>query len=145
MVSIFSYILAQLKISAKLIRNFREIDVVIFLLSKTLIFPTLVAFFLHKKIIIIATGSDTGAVKSVYGGLLYGIGGAIFYNIVKILEESDYALADRIGIAMESESIISHFGLHKHKDKIFPFGAYFLDPNLDIKKRFQKEKILLDM
>lgn len=35
---------------------------------------------------------------------------------------------------MESESIISHFGLHKHKDKIFPFGAYFLDPNFDIKK-----------
>ena len=49
LVSIFRYILAQLKISAKLIRNFREINVVLFLLSKTLIFPTLVAFFLNKK------------------------------------------------------------------------------------------------
>lgn len=132
-------ILIQLRVCLNLLKISKNIDIVIFYIgARTYLLPLLLAKVLGVKTIVIVAGSSPRVTRKLYTEMLFGIGGKIISRFSGVLEKLTYSFSDRIGIAIESESIIHQFGLHKYRSKILPFGAYFLDSNFKIKKRFSE-------
>ena len=143
LVRIVRYVLAQMKVSVNLMKISKNIELVIlFLGGSALILPMLTAKLLKKKVIIVVSESVSKDVERMYSNKLFGTGGFIFYHIMRILEEINYMLSNRI--VLYSKAIIHSYGLERYKDKILPFGARFVDGNLfKIKKGINERKILI--
>ncbi|MCK4454616.1 glycosyltransferase family 4 protein, partial [Candidatus Parcubacteria bacterium] len=140
---IFKQILIQLKISVSLIKNFKNVDVIIFYVGAgPYLLPMLSSKLLRKRTVVIATGFNAITTEKLYGERLFGMG-IIFSKISKVLEKTNYALSDQIGMAMESK-IINFPELEKYKNKISQFGSYFLNDNLfKIKKQLSERRNII--
>lgn len=141
LISSLKFILAQLKISANLIKISKRIEVVIFFVGGTsLVFPLLSAFLLRKNIITVVTASDSK--KTGYSETLYGLSKKFFSIILKVLEKANYMLSNQI--VLYSESLVNQLGLEKYKNKISTSGARFVDANLfKVKKNLDERAILV--
>jgi glycosyltransferase involved in cell wall biosynthesis len=125
----FKYILTQLRISLKLIKISKNVDIVIFFVGgMALLLPMLSAKLMRKKVVLIATGSGSESAKRIYDKRLFGTGGFIFSHILGILEKINYNLTDKI--VVYSEGLVYQLGLERYKDKILPRGARFVDTEL---------------
>ena len=125
------YIFEQLKTTFNLIKISKDIDIVIFHIGTGIaLLPILTAKLVGKRTIKVATGSSSKAVKE-NNKALFGLGKIIFPFIFRILEKINYALADQIivDINVESENLISQFGLEKYRNKISFGGALPVDVN----------------
>lgn len=140
LVRIVRYVLAQMKVSVNLMKISKNIELVIlFLGGSALILPMLTAKLLKKKVILVVSESVSKDVERMYSNKLFGTGGFIFYHIMRILEEINYMLSDRI--VLYSKSIIYSHDLERYTDKILPFGVRFVDIDLfKIKKRISERK-----
>ena len=141
LLKILKYLINQIKISFVLIKISKDIDVVIFFLGSLLTLPIIMAKLLRKKVVVIATGSDSKTIMKQHEKLFYM--GKILFSISKILEKINYNLSDMIGITMESESIIHFMGLEKYRAKIVPLGSYFLGSDFKINKKMNERKNII--
>jgi glycosyltransferase involved in cell wall biosynthesis len=127
---ILKYIYIQLKISYKLAKITKNVDMWIFFIGGTsLLFPMLTAKLLRKDVVLAFAGSPIQTLISANDNLS---------KPVEILSTINYILSDRIGIAIKSESLIRFCGLEKYRTKIVPMGSYYLNTNLKIKKRLNE-------
>jgi glycosyltransferase involved in cell wall biosynthesis len=115
-----NYLIEQIKVSMKIAKLPRDVDIVIFYIGANFyIFGNLIAKLLKKKTVIIVTGSAACA-KNIYGNNVFPV-------IMIALEKFAYNLTDHI--IVESKSIISQLGLKRYKKKIILGGSFF-DTNL---------------
>ena len=122
----FKYILTQLRISHKLIKIYKNVDIVIFFVGgMALLLPMLSAKLLRKRVVLIATGSGSECTKRTYNERFFGMGGFIFPLIIKVLEKIDYNLSDRIVVL--SDSLIRELGLSRYRYKIYISSDIFID------------------
>ncbi|MGB7533085.1 MAG: glycosyltransferase family 4 protein [Halobacteriota archaeon] len=138
LVRVLRYILTQLKLSINLIKISKKIyTVILFLDGPTLVLPMIAAKLLKKKTMIVVTGAASKNVEKFYGKKLLGMGGYVFSRILHVFERINCMLSDRIVL----ESIIHSHGLERYNNKIFPFGARFVDVNLfKIKKSIDERE-----
>ena len=136
----FKVIIIQLKMCWILTKISKDIDAVIFYVGGANLFPpVLMAKILRKWVITLAIGTGVST-KEVANKL--STGGA-FFTMFRILESANFSLSDRIGIAMESESLMRFFDLEKYRTKIITVGYYYLDTNLKIKKRLNERENII--
>jgi glycosyltransferase involved in cell wall biosynthesis len=119
LVRIISYLNFEFKTTYTFIKNSKNIDVLFFsITSGSLVLPQLVSKLLFKKNIYYTGGSTYECTK-------YGMGGNLFPLVARVLEDINYKLSD--GIITEGESQIDQLRLHKYKNKVFPYGATYVD------------------
>jgi glycosyltransferase involved in cell wall biosynthesis len=106
-------LLLQLAISRELIRLRRKIQRV-FIMSGTLLLPTLTARILGKSPVLIGVASESRNVK---------LRSTFQYCVIKVLESVTHRLATRI--VVESPNVASFMKLDKCKSKVIPEGALF--------------------
>jgi glycosyltransferase involved in cell wall biosynthesis len=113
----------QLRKSIEIVKLFRsqKIDLVIFFIGGSLLFPIIVAKLCRKKIIIVATGSPSKS-AAAQPGLL----GIVFSKTFKVVEAIGFSLANYISV--ESKSVMKFMNLDKYKSKIVSnFGTRYVD------------------
>ena len=85
---ILKYIYAQLKISYKLLKITRDVDIWIFFIGgDTLVFPMLAAKVLRRKVILASAGNSTEVLRCVKDNM---------YKPLGILLKINYRLSDKI-------------------------------------------------
>ena len=120
---------AQLMTSYYLVKASRRFDIAFFFLGgRVLILPVLIAKLLQKKIVVVATGSSSGATWGTYVNKFFGLGKSLVPKAAKILERLCFSLADQV--AVESPSAIDFLELGKYKSKLVINGARYKDTNL---------------
>jgi len=131
---ILRYIHTQLRISYKLGKISRNIDIWIFFLGgDTLLLPMLTAKLLTKKVILASAGSALQSSMSANDNLS---------NQVKILEHINRSLSDRI--ILYSPNLIEEWNLEKYRTKILIAHKHFLDfDKFRIKKEFDERENLV--
>ena len=140
----FKQMLIQLRACINILKISKNIDLAIFYLgARTYLLSLLLAKMLGIKTIVIVAGSAPQITRQTYAEMLFGIGGKIISRVSGVLEKFNYTLSDRIGIAMESESIIHQLGLQRYRSKISPFGSYYLDYNFKMKKKFSERENII--
>lgn len=124
---IIRYISTQLKISFKLLKISKNVDIWIFFIGgNILILPLLISKFLKKKVIMIYAGSSFQSMTS---------SGSSYSMPVNILENINGYLSDNI--IVYSQTLIKEWGLEKYKNKIFIAPRHFLNQEeFNIKKKF---------
>jgi len=131
---IFRYIYTQLRISYKLARIEKNIDIWIFFLgAETLLLPMLTAKLLRGKVILVPAGSASQIFEYTNDNLS---------KQIKILEQINRTLANRIIIY--SPNLIKEWDLEKYRDKICVTHEHFLDFNkFKIKNKFDERKSVI--
>ena len=131
-------ILTQAEIGLQLSRISRSIDTVIFFTGMLQFWlPVLVAKTLRKRIILIATGSASRNARAAYQGK--PVRSFILPRLYRLIEKLNFAFADQI--VVESEGVITYFGLEKYQEKIYPKGALPVDTTLfRVKKEYGERK-----
>ena len=126
---ILRYIYTQLRISYKLARVAKKVDLWIFFISgNTLLLPMLTAKLLREKVVLASTGNTIEALRCANDNL---------YKPIEILSKINYILSDRIIIY--SKSIINDLNLEKYRNKICIAHKHFLDfETFKIKKQLDK-------
>ncbi|MGB8217139.1 MAG: glycosyltransferase family 4 protein [Candidatus Methanoperedens sp.] len=135
LISIFRFLLTQLKICFNLYKISRDIDIVILYTGvKPFVLPILCSKLFRKKTVICSTGVIT---KRGLAEL-----GLLSYYIFKVLEEINFLLVDRI--AVESPIAIDLMGLNRFRKKIIVTSAMYIDTNIfKITKDISKRKNLV--
>lgn len=140
------YIFDQLKTTFNLIKISKNIDIVLFHIGTGIdVLSVLTAKLRGKRIIRFATGSSSKSVR-VSSGRLFGMDRNIFPFSFKILEKINYRLSDQIivDINVESENLISQFGLEKYRHKVTFGGALPLNINsFRINKKLKNRKNII--
>lgn len=127
---ITNYIYTQLKISYKLMRTSRNVDVYFFLMGINLLIPMLAAKLLRKKVILFVTESGVKINK---------IRGDTVANLANILTEMNYFLSNKIVVSRKE--YIEDFGLKKHREKVLIASRHFANFKVfKIKKQINERK-----
>ena len=129
LVRIYKYLLVELLVAYNLIKNGRNIQIVIlFKGASAYILPLLAAKLMGKKVIIVVAGASSKVITLVHQKRFFGYGGLIFSSIFALLERIDYLLSDMI--VVYSKGIVKRFGLNKYASKISIDGSRFVDSKL---------------
>ena len=136
LLQLFKIIFIQIKMCCFLIKISKEIDIVIFYVGRTNMFPcVLMAKVLRIKVITSAIGGvGSRGYKKAYKQGLLTIDGVLHSSILRILERANFYLSDRI--IVESPGVIDFLGLDKYRHKLAVSGVY-IDTNF-----FQIKKVL---
>jgi len=131
---ILKYIYTQLRISYKLAKIARNVDVWIFFIGgDSLLLPMLTAKLLRKKVVVALAGSSIKTLISANDNLL---------KPVKILSKINYTLSNRI--ILHSPNLIKEWNLEKYRNKICIAHEYFLDfDKFKIKKKLNERDNLV--
>ena len=131
---ILKFVYTQLRISYKLARIAKSVDIWIFFIGgDTLVLPMLTAKLLRKKVVIVSAGSSLQSLKSANDNLS---------KPVEILENVNRFLSDQI--AVESKGSIGFLRLNKYRKKISVTGTVFVDTdNFKITKELKNRKNLI--
>jgi len=120
------YMFMQIQMSIKLAELSKNIDILIFFVGGTaLILPMVTAKILGKKVVLESTGSGYDSAKAIYSERVLGLGGIIFPFIIKIMENINYHLADRV--IVNSCRLADQHKLESHKTKIRVACNNFID------------------
>ena len=123
------YILTQLRISCHLASEARNSDVVVFYVGGTaLVLPMLMAKLLHRKVVLVVTGSGEKTTRQMYRSALFGFGDVIVPYIMNSLESVNYILADRI--VAYSDCLVDELGLGRYRSKTILNQSTFVDADL---------------
>jgi glycosyltransferase involved in cell wall biosynthesis len=129
LIRVIRYIYTQIKISIKIIKISKKIDLWIFFIGgSTLILPMFIVKLLGKKVILASASSTLQSFRSAKDTMSIP---------VKILEEFNYLFADVI--ILHSKNLIQDWNLEKFREKIKFAHEYFLDS-----KKFYIQKNLND-
>lgn len=136
------YILPQLRILPSAIKIYRKCDLIIFFsIAELYLVPILMAKLLRKKVAIARTGNISTSYGVPYRNKLLGMG-KIVPNILRLIENINFSLANKI--FLESESIVEFARLSKYRDKICIGYAYFVDTNtFNIKRELKDRRNLI--
>ena len=130
---IMMYIYTQLKISYRLAKLAKNVDIWIFFFGEALILPMLITKLLRKKSILAFTGS-AAKVSEVHKDPLA--------KMSALLQKINYTLSNRIIIY--SKRLIEEHDMKKYNNKICIAHEHFLDfDKFKIKKNFDKRKNLV--
>lgn len=129
-----NHIFMQLRISFKLLRLAKSVDIWIFFLdSHALLLPVVTAKLMRKKIIFALTASLTKSAK---------LTGDTLANVLVCSEAINYKLSTIITIY--SPNLTKEWNLEKYKDKICIAHEHFLDSDkFKIKKKFDERENLV--
>ena len=124
---ILRYIYTQLKISYKLVKLTRNVDLWIFFIGgEGLVLPMLTAKLLRKKVVLAFAGSSVLTLKSANDN---------FFKPVEILSKINCMLSNRI--ILYSPNLIKEWNLEKYRNKISIAHKHFLDfDKFKMKKKF---------
>jgi glycosyltransferase involved in cell wall biosynthesis len=126
---VVKFIYTQLRISFKVARLSRKVDLWLFTLGDTsLLLPLLAAKAAGNRVAICLSGSDIQASRAIADPLRVPF-------LVALISRIDMALCNRI--VLYSKTLIPQWGLHKYKHKISIAHQYFLDSD-----KFKIEKPL---
>jgi glycosyltransferase involved in cell wall biosynthesis len=133
-IKVIKYLLANLKVSCKLIK-LSNVDLWFFVLGeKVLLIPILVAKILGKNTVIVSSSSlirSTGYNKSI-----------LEIIVMSIIEPINHMLVDKITIS--SKRLISRKIFLKYKNKIFICSEHFVDlGKFKITKRLNERRFLI--
>ena len=125
------YIYTQLKISSKLAKVGRTVDIWIFFIGgDSLVLPMLTAKLLRKKVILAFASSPRLCLKSANDNL---------FKPVEILSKINCTLSN--GIALCSKNLIKDWDLEKYKKKICIAYEHFIDfDKFTVKKKLTDRK-----
>jgi glycosyltransferase involved in cell wall biosynthesis len=129
------YVAVQIKTCANLKSISGKIDIVVFAAGSTLFLLTLLmSKLLRKKIVSIVVASEPRMARVMYRQVLWGLGGAIFHSIFKLLERINCSLSDKVVVSFETT--IDHVGLRKYGDKVVVgnYNNYYLRDCFDIRE-----------
>ena len=143
LIRILKYVIIQLKIFYNLAKIANKIDVCVFWVgAMAFSLPMLSAKLLHKRTVLIATGSAAKSAEQQYKDRFFGKGGFIYSHILGILETINRNLADRI--VVESPSLVSELELGRYGNKVSGDGAIFTDMDFfrSRKKLNERKKIV---
>ncbi|MCK4527244.1 glycosyltransferase family 4 protein, partial [candidate division WOR-3 bacterium] len=127
------YTYLQLRISYKLIKITKNVDMWIFLGTNLLALPILTVKLLRKNVVLALLGSYT---------LMAKFSNTDFYMPEKILEKITYTLSNRI--ILHSPNLIKEWDLEKYRNKICIAHEHFLDfDKFKIKKKFNERDNLI--
>ena len=131
---ILRYIYTQLRISYKLARIAKNVDIWIFFIGcDTLLLPMLTAKLLMKKVILALAGSTLQSLEYTNDKLS---------KQIEILEHINRALSNCI--ILYSPNLIKEWNLEKYRDKICVTHEHFLDfEKFKIEKEFDKRDNLV--
>ncbi|RKX53251.1 MAG: hypothetical protein DRP50_06130, partial [Thermotoga sp.] len=124
---ILRYIYTQLRISFKLAKIRRNVDLWVFFIGgEGLLLPMLTAMVLGKKVVIASAGSGLKIAQAQKNSLA---------KMFALLQSISYRLSDRIIIY--SGRLIEEYGLQKYRNKFSVAHEHFLDfDRFKIKKAF---------
>ena len=130
---VIRYTYLQLRISYKLVKITRNVDLWIFFGTDLLALPIIAAKLLRKNIVLASLGSYT---------LIAKFSNDIFYMPVKFLSKINCTLSNRI--ILYSPNLIKEWNLEKHRNKISIAHEHFLDfDKFKIKKEFDERENLV--
>ena len=131
---IIKYIYTQLKISYKLAKVARKVDIWIFFIGgTTLLLPMLTAKLLRKTVVLSLAESATQNLISANDNL---------FKPMKVLSKINCTLSNRI--ILHSPNLIKEWNLERYEDKIYIAHEYFLDfDKFKIKKKFDERDNLV--
>ena len=130
---IMRYIYTQLRMSYRLVKLAKNVDIWIFFFGEALILPMLITKLLRKKSILAFTGS-AAKVSEVHKDPLA--------KMSALLQKINYTLSNRIIIY--SKRLIEEHGLDKYRNKIYIAHEHFLDfDKFKIKKKFDERENLV--
>ena len=130
---VIRYTYLQLRISYKLVKITRNVDVWIFFGSDLLALPIIAAKLLRKNIVLAPLGSYT---------LMAKFSNDIFYMPVKFLSKINCMLSNCI--ILYSPNLIKEWNLEKYKNKILIAHEHFLDfDKFKIKKEFHERDAIV--
>lgn len=117
---------SQFTLAVKLLALRKDVDIVILLFGRGTVFlPTLLAWGLRKKIIVVVTGSEAQSIKQMYPSPL----GWILSSITEVIEGANHVLAQRI--ALESPRMLESPGIGRFKNKAVVSSALiYVDTDL---------------
>ena len=129
-----NHIFMQLRISYRLIRLAKRVDIWIFFLdSHALLLPVVTAKLMNKKVIFALAASLTKSVK---------LTGCTFTNVLVYSEAINFKLSNCI--ILHSPNLIKEWSLEKYRNKISIAHEYFLDfDKFKIKKKFNERDNLV--
>ena len=129
-----NHIFMQLRISYRLIRLAKSVDIWIFFLdSHALLLPVITAKLMRKKIIFALTASLTKSAKVTKDTLA---------NVLVYSEAINYKLSTHI--ILYSENLIKDWNLEKYRNKILIAHEHFLDfDKFKMKKKFDERDNLV--
>jgi glycosyltransferase involved in cell wall biosynthesis len=113
---VIKYVYLQLRISYKLARLARSVDIWVFLFGATLVLPVLSAKLLRKKVVLALTGNVHKEREARKDPL---------FQLLALSEDINGMLSDRIIIY--SERFIAEQGLQKYRGKISIAHEHFVD------------------
>jgi len=123
---VIRYTYLQLRISYKLVKITRNVDLWIFFGTDLLALPMIAAKLLRKNIVLAPLGSYM---------LMAKFSNDIFYMPVKFLSKINCVLSNRI--ILYSPNLVKEWNLEKYKDKISIAHEHFLDfDKFKMKKKF---------
>jgi glycosyltransferase involved in cell wall biosynthesis len=132
---IFNYIYLQLRISYRLIKLARNVDIWIFFMGEGLLLPVLILKLLRKTVILSLAASAPKIVeakKDIF----------ILDRIARFLESINYILSNKI--ILYSENLIKEWNLERYEDKILIAHEHFIDfDKYKIKKRLDERNNLV--
>jgi len=116
-------VLVQIKTSLELIKHRKKVDVVMFYVAYPYyLLPLIVAKIFRKKTVEVITRSKPNS---------------LLPKILSLQDPISFGLLD--GISPESKALIKELGLEKHKNKLLPEGARFIDvTRYTIKKKLSE-------
>ena len=115
-VRIIRYLHTQLRISYRLVKMSKEVDMWIFFIGGELVLPMLIAKLLRKKVVLILAGFPTK---------LSQVKKDPFSEVINFLSKINFILSNRI--VVYSERIVKEQGLEKYRHKISIAKKHFLD------------------
>ena len=129
-----NHIFMQLRISYRLIRLAKSVDIWIFFLdSQALLLPVVTAKLMRKKIIFALAASLTKSAKVTKD---------TFANVLVHSEAINYKLSTRI--ILYSPNLIKEWNLEKYRNKIYIAHEHFLDfDKMTIKKKIDERENLV--
>lgn len=126
----FNYIYFQLRISYRLMKLTRNVDICVFFMAEGLLLPVLTLRLLGKPAILSIVSSALKIIEARKDISLRS-------RITKFLEITTYIFSNRI--ILHSPNIIKEWGLEKYENKIGIAHEYFLDfDKFKIKKEFDE-------
>ena len=131
---ILQYLVIQIKISYNIAKVSNKINGRIFILSGTLLLPTIVAKICRKKTVLTTLASESENAKYVYKETRFGKGAYLFSSIIVILELVTCKLSNQI--ILDNPHVTAFLKLSKYQNKIYYAPTLFL--NLDAFKPLNK-------
>ena len=131
-----NYIYAQLRISFKLIKLTRNIDLWIFFMGADfLLLPMLTAKLLRKHVVMALPGSALKAAQDQKDPF-------VFVKVIDLMGKINRSFSDKI--VVYSGSLVEEWNLEKYKNKISIAHKHFLDfDKFKIKKKFDERDNLV--